>query len=426
MSFQYLEMGVVAIQNGSVEEGARLLKLAIQSPELTNQLRAVAYMWLAETLQDPQQKRVAYQEALNADPENADIRQRVTQILSSQLPPPPPTSTPPPPQSFPQQPQSQSQPSAPPPPSMPEMPSTTPPPPQQNPSTSGFSSHGAGYQPPPQQPAAQPPLQQTGTVLDYMVTVIGGPNGTGTGFYPTQHTLIATTRHITGGADRLTIEHVGGRQSIGTVVRTFSDYDLALIRVEFNPPGVLPISSAPTVPDEAPLTIVAHNGQAYRAAQRPTRRVMAAHWIPTNLAALPDAGGDPIFDEQNNLCGMITHNTSRNSNYYFGVTITRIRQCVDQYLAEVANTKVSYCPQCGSNSRAGGIGFFYCETCGSVTPAAATTTRYPIPQAEAYYTPADARGIQCTNCTAATGFYNGACLRCGHVQNPAQHHPTHL
>jgi hypothetical protein len=259
--------------------------------------------------------------------------------------------------------------------------------------------------------------------MDYIVTIIGGPNGTGTGFYPTAQPIIATTRHMTGGLERITIEFTPGKQAIGTVVRCFSDFDLALIRLDVPPPGMLPISPLPRLPDEAPFTIVGYGGQVMRGAQRPTRRVMATHWIPTNLSELPDAGGDPIFDDRNYLIGMMTRNTSRNSSHYFGLHISLIRQCIDTYLNEINTAKVAYCPHCGSNSRAGGQGFFFCDVCGAVMPASANVARYPIPQAESYYNPISARGIHCTRCSAAVGFHNGVCLRCGQTQTSQ---PGHL
>lgn len=251
----------------------------------------------------------------------------------------------------------------------------------------------------------------TGTVMDYVVTVIGGPNGTGTGFFPTAQPLIATTRYVVGGAERLTIELSPGRQMYGTVVRTFSDYDLALVRVDAVPPSMLPIIPMPRLPDEAIFHLISYNGQAVRGTHRPTKRVMAAHWIPTDLTTLPDSGGNPMFDERNYLVGMMTRNTSRSSSHFFGVYITLIRQCIDAYLHEVSSARVIYCAQCGSNSKAAGAGFFYCEVCGSLMPAFAQAARYPIPQAEGYYNPG--HGVRCTNCQSTVGFHQGKCLRCG-------------
>ena len=60
-----------------------------------------------------------------------------------------------------------------------------------------------------------------------------------------------------------------------------------------------------------------------------------------------------------------------------------------------------------------GAGFFYCEQCGSTTPQARAMTRYPIPQADAYY---ETGRIRCTVCGSLAGIYNNTCVRCGQPQ----------
>ncbi|NWG18157.1 MAG: hypothetical protein HXY41_16155, partial [Chloroflexi bacterium] len=52
------------------DEGARLLRIALRDTSVTGGIRAVACLWLAETVSDPQSKRAYYDEALAADPDN--------------------------------------------------------------------------------------------------------------------------------------------------------------------------------------------------------------------------------------------------------------------------------------------------------------------------------------------------------------------
>ena len=54
---QSVEQGIAAIQAGNIEEGARLLKIAVREPDVTGPMRAIAFLWLAETTADPQAKR---------------------------------------------------------------------------------------------------------------------------------------------------------------------------------------------------------------------------------------------------------------------------------------------------------------------------------------------------------------------------------
>jgi hypothetical protein len=59
------------------------------------------------------------------------------------------------------------------------------------------------------------------------------------------------------------------------------------------------------------------------------------------------------------------------------------------------------------------MGYFYCEVCGSTLPIAVNVARHPVPQAAALYEPGS---IRCIHCNAASGIYQGRCLRCGQAQ----------
>jgi len=372
MSQRILEMGIQATQAGSKAEGARLIRIALKR-ELPAEILAVAYLWLAETTDDPQIKRAHYGEAITLDPTNAEARQRLAALMNTQLP-------------------------------------------TQN--TGGFSPiSGTGYMPAAQQappvptPVAQP---QTGAVniADTLGHVIGGANGAGTGFFVTQDGLMVTTRYIVGGLDRVMVELHSGRQLPAMVVSSVPDLDLAILYVEHRAESLLPITPLARVPDDAPLYVVTYNGESFHVQQRPTRRIMPAHWIPTNAARIPDAGGNPIFDERNYLIGMMTRNVSRASNHLFGVHISAIRRCVDAYI-QTSREARKYCPNCGTNSRALGAGFFYCEACGGVRPEMANVQRYYLPQADVFY---EAGRGRCVHCGSIAGLHAGRCLRCGRPQ----------
>jgi hypothetical protein len=356
-------MGIAAVQKGSTDEGARLIRIAIKSGDLSPQMRAIAYLWLGETQSDPQQKRASYGEALAADPNNAEARTRLASLLTQQLPSSSPART--------------------------------------------TETHTVAS-------VTATPAQDGGVnIADHVAHIIGGPNGPGTAFFVSQDGLLATTRHVVGGLQKVTVELHIGRQLQGTVVRAYTDLDLTLVHVDHNPGSLLPITPLPRVPDETPLTIVTYNGEIIRSSERPTNRVMAAHWIPTSAAKLLDAGGNPIFDERNYLVGMMTKNTSRTSGHMFALHIAAIRRMVDTFVREARTESRVYCPECGNASRAVGAGFFYCEQCGSTTPPARSMNRYPIPQADPYY---ETGRIRCTVCGSMAGMYNNICVRCGQPQ----------
>ena len=364
MSHRTLEMGIATVQRGSHAEGARLIRIAIKDGDLSPAMRAIAYLWLAETQTDPQQKRASYGEALTADPNSVEARQRLASLLTAQLP-------------------------------------------------SSFAGATPATMQTQQVAAAQPAQQAGVNIADHVAHIIGGPNGPGTAFFVGQEGVLATTRHVVGGLQQVTVELHIGRQLPGYVVRAYTELDLTLIRIEHNAGSPLPITPMPGVADDTPLTLVTYNGEMIKTTQRPTQRVMAAYWIPTTATKLLDAGGNPIFDDRNYLVGMMTKNTSRTSAHLFGVHISAIRRLVDDYLREAQAESRVYCPDCGNNSRAVGAGFFYCEQCGGVSPQAQTMTRYPIPQAEAYY---ETGRVRCNACGSLAGIYNGVCVRCGNPQ----------
>ena len=248
---------------------------------------------------------------------------------------------------------------------------------------------------------------------EQIVRVIGGPNGPGTAFFVSADGLLATTRYVTGGLERVTLELRSGRQVLGQVVRAWPDYDLTFIYTDERVAELLPITPFPRVPDEAPLIAVSAAGEQQRGKQRATKRAMETHWVPTEFVKLPDAGGDPLFDERNALVGMMTKNHSRASGYLYGIHISAIHRCVEQYHAEMTTgERRIYCPGCGVASRATGAGYFYCEVCGSVAPLARNVGRYP--QGEPFPEP---NRIRCIHCEAQVGFYGGNCLRCGRKQD---------
>lgn len=321
MSHRTLDMGISAIQNRSLAEGARLLRIALKSGELPPPLCAIAYLWLAETQTDAQQKRVSYAEAVAADPTNAEAHQRLAKLLTAELPAVP------------------------------------------------------------QAAASQGGIN----VAEHVAQIVGGPNGAGTAFFVSADGLLATTRYVVGGLQQITVELHDGRQLTGKVVRAYIDLDLTLIRVDHNPGTLLPVTSHARISEEAPLTAIAYSGETIRTSERPTHRVLADHWIPLTATRLLDAGGNPIFDEKNYLVGMMTKNTSRTSAHLFGLHIHAIRRAVENHDRELRSASRIYCPECGSSSAALGAGFYYCDQCGSTTPAARDMARTPIPGAESYY-----------------------------------------
>lgn len=387
MPLHEVEQGIAAIDAGRVEEGARLLKIALKDSALTGTLRAVAWLRLAKTTTNPAEQRDYYNAALDADPANPQVRQHVESFLAQQLMPPPPatvTST----------------------------------------STNPVVNVSTAYSQPaasPNSPFAPPPtaLPKTGPLMpvaapvptSHVAAIIGGPNGTGTAFFVAREGLLATTRYVVGGQDQVTVELQGGRQFPGYVVRAYPEFDLAFIYVEQQVNDLIPVTPLPTIPDEANLTVIAHNGGVAQGKKRTTKRVIAAHWFPTNIGELADAGGCPALDERHYLVGMMTRNTASTSQYVFGLHINAIRSLVESFRQETLIGRQIYCRHCGHYSHALASSGYYCERCGGLHPQAESIVRFPQAQTQTFYM--ENSRISCPHCNAMVGFHRNQCLRCG-------------
>lgn len=439
MSVRSLQQGIEAIQQNHLVEGARLLRLAIKDETLPPHLKATAFAWLSNTQDDVAFKIECYQKAVAADPQNSTYAQHLNMLLASQVPAPrPPSPTPPSP--TPQQPYT--------PPRAPDVYGggypTSPTntglyPVTPNPGQGG----GASYPTAPRQPTEYGQARSTGQYpsvapqtnygtpastgtygalggpvltlneAQRSVGIVGGPNGKGSGFFVTRDGLVATTRFVVGSEESLTIQLQSGQTLAGRVVRGFPLYDLALIKVPVQLVNLLSVAHMPMMAENIPLTVLAHPGELTRTARRETREQMPPQWFPTLLNRLQDAGGDPIYNPQNELIGMMTRNASRSTGYFHGLHINAIFQCTQQFVQEAQQLTGQgiYCTSCGTSSRAGAFKAYYCESCGSVLPPAMDIRRKPLENVGALY--GETMHGACPNCRSTVGYYNGICLRCG-------------
>lgn len=411
MAIRIVEQGIQAVQNGNRDEARRLLRYALKE-DLSPSLRATTLMWLAETGDDINFKVDCYRQAADADPQNNDVQQRLSYWLSQQLPSAqPPQGTPPqamPPQGMPQ----------------------AAPPPQQNNAisypTQGYNVAPPSSMPPGTLPTAPNASQQVGMGQNQgpmqiqgqqrVVGVLGGPLGDGSGFFVTREGLVATTRAVTGSQPRVSVDLLSGHRLVGEVVRSFPQYDVSLVKVNAHVEHLATVSPSPYLQPDAPIVVTMHGGKGLRSQRRNTRSAINDNlWFPTVIHRNElDAGGAPVYDEHNLLVGMITRNTSRTNDYAYGLHISQVYRCVEQYAQEshqVQGQKTTTCTNCGAISRAPQYGAFYCETCGSTLPYAENITRYPLPNAAALYQENMHR--PCPNCQAQVGYYDSRCLRCG-------------
>jgi hypothetical protein len=354
-----LKQAIDSIQQGDREGGARLLRLTLREDNLPGTLRATALLWLAETVTENAEKVELFNQALAADPNNTEIAQRLSDLLGAGL----------------------------------KRPAT-----------------GSLTQSPPT-PASTQPVGAASGKFYRTVGIVDGPHGVGTAFFVTTDGLLATTRYVVEGLQHCTVTLEVGLQLPGQIVRSYPEYDLALIRIDHTVRSLLTFSPAGQVAPHTPLTALAHSGRVQQGTCRETRREIRQGWFPTTIRTAPDAGGGPMFDEHNYLVGMITLNTSRTSEELYGLNIAMIRACVERFQSEIIREPAAaYCPDCGSLTRAYSMGAPYCETCGGTLPYARSAQRSPSPEYAVLYAESDRA---CAHCGSRAGVYDGRCLRCG-------------
>ena len=436
MTIQTLKQGIELIRENKHREGAQLIRIALKSPEVDAKTQAIGWLWLAEAAETPKEKITCYNTALQLDPDNQQAHDRRAYLLAQDLPPAQPKQeAPTPPQSMP--------PGNTPPAGMPAQQNTPPTgmpaqntPPQQTARPVDYNNYTAqsAQQPMPTQPVPsqptptqqqvppgqpqQPPVpgtqpMQANNTLVRTVGIFDGPNGPGTGFFINQSGFVVTTRWVVGGTETVTYELNRGQRGQARVVRAWPQYDVALIYTGVQINQTLPMTTTPTIPDNMPLNAISHNGQVANGIRRGTRTVIKEGWFPTTIEAVPDAGGNPIFNQQNLLVGMLTRNAHPSAPYVFGLHITLLLRLMDQYTQAVqSQQQLSYCPSCGNLCQAAAYGGFYCEHCGSVLPHAEGTQRFPMPKMASLY--GENMTKPCPNCASTVGFYKGSCLRCGY------------
>jgi len=481
-SHRMLEQAIELMRAGKKDAGARMLNIVIKEPDLPHPFRATAYAWLAESQDDLNFKIGCLNRALDSDPTNQLIQSRLNSLLAIQPQQPnqvvqrPPTPqnpvrqnsgydlpnmvlpdsqpidvikpnmsdsqpiqpisiTPPddpwgmPPQPAVNQPIDPRQ-------STGQFPQTQPPPmrstgtfPASNTPNMGDSQPiyppnlpNPQGMPPPMQQQPKYRLQQTPRV----VGIMHGPNGTGTGVFVTSDGIVATTRYVIGGDEELVIQLDTGQEMPAQVVRSYPEFDLALLQVNAVLDKVWPPSQVPIVADNEAFTVVSFTGTSQRGYKRKSKSQVAPHWIQTSIDStqVPDAGGTAIFDSNSYLLGLLTRNHSRETGLTYGLHISHIYACVNQYIYDrQQNPNAGYCSSCGSMTYAQHFGGYYCETCGTVLPGFESTVRKLMKSPQLLQVYGENLHRACPNCSARVGFHDGHCLRCGYDIDTRQNTP---
>ena len=347
-----LRRAIELMQDGEIEQAVARLNRLLGEAALDDKGRAAAYVWLAEARADSAFKRRCLEQALAHDPDNQQIRQGLHQLTTAR----------------------------------PDLPPLRP--------------HRRRAE-----------LEETPPVIG----IVGGLNGPASGVLVNDAGLIATTSYAIGGAERATVSLDAERQLTGVVVRRFPIFDLALIDAPLRPARKLSIAPPSTITENAAFIALGYGGARLRGALSRFNERNGRHWLRTTIppAQLLDAGGNPLYDENGQLLGLLTRNVDGAGNA-LAATISHVSALADQLQRDrrlLAHAR--YCAACGSRTRARLFGGRHCEICGAAQAMDLAEAALP-PQVEklaALYREDRARA--CGQCGARVGIYDGRCLRCG-------------
>ncbi|MYD08600.1 MAG: trypsin-like peptidase domain-containing protein [Chloroflexi bacterium] len=351
-----LRQAIQMMQSGQVETAVNELNRLANSPALDAKARAAALVWLAESRADRNFKLRCLKRALELDPENAQIRQGLQQLSAA-----------------------------------PALPSRLP--------NLRDAQSSARH------------LQGAPTV----VGIIGGANGLASGAFIDADGLLATTSYAVGGVRRVTV-HVRGEQPIdGAVVRRQPQHDLALITTSIRLARKPAIAPPAATAHSLAFSAYSATGTRLRGHSKDADRSLPSHWLTTNIhpIQMPDAGGNPLYDGQGQLIGILTRNRD-SAGEALAVNVARVLALAEAYRRErQLLPHAGYCSACGSLTQAGRYGGGACETCGAALPAdTRRPTGAPDRAALARLYGEDA-AQPCIHCGATVGAYAGRCLRCG-------------
>ncbi len=351
-----LRQAIELMQDGDVQAAVALLNRLIAEAQLDDKGRAAAYAWLAEAREDRAYKIRCLERALEQDPGNQQIRQGLQQLKAARP-----------------------------------------------------------------QPRQLPPLASERRRPDRVETppvlgIAGGLNGPASGFCVNSAGLIATTSYAIGSAARVTVTLAAERQMAGTVISRFPTHDVALIEAPLAPLRE-PTSAPPSmVTQHSAFTALAYGGARLRGAIARLNTQGARQWLRTTIPPeqMPDAGGNPLYDEKGQLLGMLTRNVDGGGNA-LAIKIVDVARLADEVQRDRRLLpESSYCASCGSLSRARLFGGAHCETCGAAQ-AAKPGAALPVQSSKLAALYGEGAGSPCAHCGARIGSYAGCCLRCGHA-----------
>jgi S1-C subfamily serine protease len=157
---------------------------------------------------------------------------------------------------------------------------------------------------------ARPISEAVGEVL-----VIANGEGSGSGFLVSNNGYVLTAAHVVVGAKSVKLRWSDGIETVGEVVRTNADRDVALIKTDSRGRPPLPLKPGVVTPGQSVYAIgaplgVKFQGSVSHGVISATRVVNGFTYIQSDVSVMPGSSGGPLLDDSGHVLGLVSRGVS--------------------------------------------------------------------------------------------------------------------
>ena len=212
-------------------------------------------------------------------------------------------------------------------------------------------------------------MENTIDIYKNAIIQIATPWGTGTGFYISDHNVIATNRHVIAGTTEPVINGKKFKKTISKVLYTDGVYDLAFLEVpegkELTP---VPLGTADAVHEGQQIMAIGHPyGLKFTATQgiisKSKRLWKGTDYIQIDAAINPGNSGGPLINDKNEVIGVNTFIVSEGNNLGFALPVNRLKESLNEFESLERKTSAR-CTACKSVIAKNDVFDDYCPNCG--------------------------------------------------------------
>jgi len=192
-------------------------------------------------------------------------------------------------------------------------------------------------------------------------------SGFGSGVFVNDQGLIATNKHIVGTGDKAIVRLADSSEKQGDVVRSFSDYDLAFIKVDVSGNKFAKLREQPSLKVGQKVFAIGHplglqNTLTQGVISSISRLIRGTHYIQTDAPINPGNSGGPLLNDFAEVVGINTFMFRDFQGLGFAVPTEVVLDKFQEVIDDVPKlSNHAYCGVCGHVSS----DQKYCLHCGA-------------------------------------------------------------